>query len=257
MHSLIKMDLYRMRKTRFFRISLGLALLFGLCQTPFLKLVDVLGTMLDENAVSAFAARIGLSSVIRDPFPLFNAMLAMLSACAFFYGDHEGGYIRNIAGQMPRRGCTVLSKYLASIPHNLAFMAAGMAGNLAGTLLFRRIVMDGAIPDAVRVCLLRFLLLQGLCAILVLVTGSLRARSLGTVLSVLFGIGALSLFYGAIDSALHQVPLLKNISVSPYMPDQLLESADPDTVKSIISSAACIGIFLPLAVHTFNRRDIK
>ncbi len=257
MHNLIRMDLYRMNRTRYFRICLGLALLFGLCQTPFMKLMSVLSAMLDEGALAVFTPEAGLSSIIRDPFPLFNSMLAMLSLCAFYYGDQEGGYIKNIAGQMPRRGFTVLSKYIASIPHTLIFMAVGLIGNLAGTVIFRRIVIDGAVPDALRICFLRFLLFQGIAAILLLVTASLRSKSLGIVLSVLFGLGALSLFYGALETALHQIPFLKDFSFSPYMPDQLLQSPAPETLPSILSGAVSIALFLPLSVHVFDRRDIK
>ncbi len=256
MRNLIRMDLYRMRKIRACLICLILAFVFALLRTPVLKLLDLLGTVMGGEA-STFPKETSLMAILGDPFPMFNPMLAMISLCAFFYADHEGGYIKNIAGQMPKRGFTVLSKFLASIVHNLAFAAVGLAGSFIGTVFFQRIVPDGMMMEGIRICLMRFLLLQGITAILLLVTGSFRSKSQGTVLSVLLGVGLLGLVYSGIEAALHEIPFLKGFTFSPCMPDQLLESPVPGTLESLASAGVCIALFLPLAVRAFDRRDIK
>ena len=256
MNNLIRMDLYRMRKSKGFRICLVLAFAFALLMTPMVWGLTKVGRMLSEE-MSAFPDTALLTDIIRDPFPMFNAMLALLAANAFFFADIEHGYIKNIAGQMPKRGFTILSKFIAAIPLNLLFMVAGVAGNLIGTVIFQRIDLSGDIVGSVLVFLVKFLLIQGICAILLLVTASCRSKSLGTVLSVLFGSGLMGLVYTGISSALNSLLKLKDFQLGNYMPDQLIGILNPDLVTSLIVAVVTGAVFLVLAIRVFDRRDVK
>ncbi len=255
MGNLIRMDIYRMRKAKSFWACIITAFVFALGQTPMLKLLAVLGKMLTGDEIIFPAA--SLADIFREPFPLLNAMLVLLSACFFCYADVENGYIKNIAGQMPKRGFTVLSKFIALIGHNLAFMLLGVIGNLAGTAIVQRITLEGDILGGLLVFVEKFLLIQSICAILVLVTASFRSKSLGIVLAVLMGMGLLGVLYGAIDAGLNQLLRLQGFSISNYMPDQLLNRASPDALTSILVSVVVTAIFLPLAIRVFDRRDVK
>ncbi len=256
MANLLRMDLYRMRKAKSFWICLGIAFALALLQTPLAWGLSMVGRMLSAEALP-FPTTAQMSNILRDPFLMLNGMLCLLSACSFFYADMENGYIKNIAGQMPRRGFTVLSKYLAILPHNLLFMVAGIIGNLIGTVLFQQIVLDGEILDAVVSFLMKILLIQSVCAILLLVTASFQNKSLGTVIAVLMGLGLMSLVYMMIDTGLDQLFQNKGFSVSDYMPDQLLGQLKPPVLDSILVSLATTALFLPLSVHVFDRRDVK
>ncbi len=257
MGNLVRMDLYRMFKGKSFKVCLIIAFVLALGQTPFAKLLVTLANTLSNEAAIPVPETARLSSIFADSLPLLNGMLVMLSATMFFHADVEHGYIKNIAGQMPKKGYTVLSKFLAAIPHNLVFMLVGVIGNLIGTLLCQKITLEGGVMDGVRIFLLRFLLLQSICAILLLVSGSLGSKSLGTVLAVLLGMGLLGLIYGAIDAGLDQLFRNKGFALGNYMPDQILGSANPKTVDALVVSAVTMGIFLPAAIHVFDRKDIK
>ena len=258
MGNLIRMNLYRMRKSRGFWVCLILTFAFALASTPLSKLMSILGGMLSDDAsLSIFTNTINLSDFLYSPIGAFGRMLAFLAACSFFYADIENGYIKNIAGQMPRLGYTVLSKYMAAIALTLVFTVAALAGQLLGSLPFQRIVLDGGILDGLRMFILKFLLMQGVCAILLLFTGSLGIKSLGTVLSVLFGLGLMSLIYLAIDAGIGQVFRNTSFSISDYMPDQLLGAASLSTVKALVVAAVTNGLFLWLAVRVFDRQDVK
>ena len=256
MNNLIRMDLYRMRRNRAFWICLILAFVSALIQTPFAWLMVKLSGMLVEEALP-FPDTALLSEIIAKPFPLFNTTLTMLSACAFFHADVESGYIKNIAGQVPKRGLTVLSKFIAVIPHNLLFMLTGVAGNLAGTVLFQRIEADAGVAEQIGIFFLRLLLLQGLCTVLLLATFTLRSKSLGSVLSVVLGTGMLFLVYLGIETGVKQLFGLEDFPMSDYMPDQMIRAAAPETVPAILSALITTGIFLLLAVRIFDRRDVK
>ena len=256
MGNLIRMDLYRMRKARSFMVCLILSFVISACQTPLAWMLINLGRMF-SNDVELFPATANLTEIIANPFPALTAMLLMLSACNFFYADMENGYIKNIAGQMPKRGFTILSKFIAAIPHNLLFMLLNVAGNLIGTMFLQRIVVGGDILNSIGAFCLKFLLIQSICAILLLVTATCRSKSLGSVLSVLLGTGLMVLVYSAITEGINQVLHLKGFSLSNYMPDQLLLDPTGDTLTSILSAAVTTAIFLPLSIRIFDRRDVK
>ena len=199
MGKLIRMDLYRMLKSKSFLVCLTIAFVLALVNAPVAKLMYTLANSLSSDIKETFPAEVNLSGVLSDPFPMMGLMLALLSLCFFFYADVENGYIKNIAGQMPMKGFTVLSKFMASAVHNLCFAAVGIIGNLIGTILVQRIVMDTGVADSIRVLVLKLLLVQSLCSILVLVVSTLRSKSLGMILAVLFGLGLTSLIYMGIN----------------------------------------------------------
>ena len=158
MGKLIRMDLYRMLKSKTFLICLLLAFLLALGNAPFEKLMFTLASSLSTDINETFATEVSLSGILSDPFPLFNLMLALLSLCWFFHADVENGYIKNIAGQMPMKGFTVLSKFIAASVHNIIFAAAGIIGNLVGSLLVRQFIMDVNVLEVIRVLVLKLLL---------------------------------------------------------------------------------------------------
>ena len=261
MAKLFKMDLYRMVKARSFRILLALTFAISLGTMPMLKgLYDLAKRLSPEAITETFGATGTLSSLISSPFSLFTLLLILLSVVFFFHADMENGYIKNIAGQMPRRGYSILSRYLAAIVHNAVFMVAAAVGNVIGAMLVLKVTVDGAIVTGIGAFLLELLLLQGICAILLLVTASFRSKSFGIVLAVLFGVGATSLLYSAVDSGLDL--LIKGFKIAPYMPDTLLDNPfDANgnllVLRSVLSAAVTIGIFLPLSIGVFDKRDVK
>ena len=256
MGKLIRMDLYRMMKERAFLICLLLTFLLALGSTPFARLIYSLANTLSVGTVEPFPAETNLSVMISDPFPVLGFMLLLLSLCFFFYADMENGYIKNIAGQMPMKGFTVLSKFMAAAVHNLIFIAVSIIGSIIGTLIFQRIVMDAGVPDSFRVLALKFLLIQSICAILLLVVTTLRAKSLGMVLAVLFGLGLTSLIYLGINQGLNSL-FGGNIDIAQYMPDTVMSENPLGTLKALAVAVVTGFVFLLPAIRIFDRRDVK
>ena len=256
MGKLIRMDLYRMPKSRAFIICLILAFVLALVIAPMSKVMFNLASSISEEVSETFPAEANLSDIRSDPFPLVNLMLILLSLCVFFYADVENGYIKNIAGQMPMKGFTILSKFVAAIVHNLIFVAAGIIGNLIGTLFVQRIVADGNVMDSIRVLVLKLMLLQSLCAILLLVVSTFRSKSLGMILAVLFGLGLTSLIYMGINEGLKSV-FGQETDISRYMPDYVMSEKPLDTVRALLVSIVTGCVFLIPAIRIFDRKDVK
>ena len=256
MVKLFRMDLYRMMKARSFLVCLILTFALGLAGAPLGKLMFSLAGMFSSEVKDGFPSEANLSGLLTSPFPLMGLLLMLLSLCYFFYADTENGYIKNIAGQMPMKGFTILSKFLAAGVHNLIFTAAGIIGNLIGTLIVQRLVFDGGIPDSFRVLALKLLLLQSICAILLLAVSTFRSKSLGMVLAVLFGLGLTPLIYGMISEGLSSL-FGRNINIGRYMPDVVMKENPLDTVKALLVAFVAGGVFLTLAMRIFDRKDVK
>ena len=256
MGKLIRMDLYRMFKSRASVICLALTCLLALGNAPFAKLMFTLARSLSPEIKDLIPAEVNLSAIIGEPFPLISTMLVLLSLCFFFYADVENGYIKNIAGQMPMKGFTVLSKFVAASVHNIIFAAVGIIGNLIGSLIVMRVVVDGAVLENIRVLVLKLLLLQSLCAILLLVVSTFRSKSLGMILAVVFGMGLTGIIYAGISEGLGQI-FSTDVDISKYMPDAVMGETPLDTVKAILVAVVTGGIFLPLAIRIFDRKDVK
>ncbi|MBQ6373289.1 MAG: hypothetical protein IJJ45_02255 [Clostridia bacterium] len=256
MGNLIRMDLYRMFRSRSFYVCLTLVFVLALINMPLAKLLFRLAGSISPEISEAFAAEADFSGILKDPFPLISKMLVFISLCFFFYADVENGYIKNIAGQMPMKGFTILSKFQASVVHNLVFASAGIIGNLIGTVFVQRIVVDSGVPDSIRMLALRLLLLQSLCAILLLVVNTFRSKSLGMVLAVLFGMGLTKLIYLGINTGLEPI-FGEGTDITKYMPDCVMAEDPLDTVKALLVALVAGGVFLPLAIRIFDRKDVK
>lgn len=253
MRNLIRMDNYRMLRQGSVRVCLLLALVFALADTPVTVLLERLLAFTGEIPETK---SVPLAAILGNPFPMVNAMLLFLAVCGYYYADIEGGFIKNIAGQMPKRGYAVLSKFLASGLLTLIFALAGILGELLGTLPFRTIVMNGNLGKCLGELVLRLFLAVSINAILLLCVSTLRIKSLGTTLAVLFGTGLTGLIYLGISSGVNRL-LKTNISLADYMPDQLLNASHPGTAVSLISGAVTLALFLTLAIRIFDRRDVK
>ena len=255
MLNLFRMDLYRMIRAKSFLIVLALSALLSLCSTPakwaLFQLARLIGGI-DEG----FGGTAQLSSILSNPYPF--AFLPMIAASLFFYADLEFGYVKNIAGQVPKKGYTVLSKFCASMVLSAAFALTAIAFNLIGTLIFRSISASSEVGQSLLALLMKLILMQACLSIVLFFVAGLKNKSLGLVLSVLMGSGLMALVYLGIDAGIIRLFGLKSaFSISNYMPDQLLGETYPDTLNAILVSAAVTAIFLPLSIWIFDKKDVK
>ena len=102
MGNLIRMDLYRMRKAKGFKICLLLAFVVALLSTPAYRLLMSLSELLGAE-VDLFPKQKAFSEILSKQPGSLGTMLCLLSICGFFYADVENGYVKNIAGQMPKQ----------------------------------------------------------------------------------------------------------------------------------------------------------
>ena len=261
MANLIKMDMRRMFRSPMFLITVSVVALF-----------DILSTVGAVFLVNSFAAGqvippTVLSDVVANPFVMsLLSILMFASLISFSYADIAGGYIKNLAGQLPHKSSLIYSKFAVIGVHNLIFLVVGSASGVLANLALSatgmlRLTDDGKLGAAIVTLLLKWLLSMAITAILMFVTNGVKNKVLATVTGVIIGTGALSLAYMGLNTAIENIFHTQGFDLNLYMPDALLKSvnvgANIAVVNAIIVSLVCIVLFMALTVKVFKSRDIK
>ena len=283
MGNVIKMDLYRLNKAMSFKVGLIIVFLMNLVEGPLSKIVFSITEKIAENSdnkeemlkeLGEWANDFHFGNIVAAQLGIICTAVFLLVIVKFCYADIQHGYIKNIAGQLPSRGHTIVSKFIVIQFAILVFYAATIIGNTAGQLIVGREMkfdmfitgVDGA-PDkmfsmgaALGEFAVKWLLLSGLCALVLLLTTGIGANIAGTVVAVLCGAGFTSLAYTGISAGIRKLFSLDEFQLADYMPDSLYRTnlcAEDSILKAIIIGAAFVAVVMYFTTTLYNKRDIK
>lgn len=212
---------------------------------------------LGEALGASEAAKV--SEIIADPFVItFLPLFILLLVVSFSYMDIENGFIKNIAGQQPKRSRVAVSKYLTIMLSNLVLMLTALIGQVISKYIVGKVEIDaGAIPQAVYTFGVRWLLLLALSALLLFLTVGIGAKPLALVTAVLAGTGFLGLIYLGIDTAIQNMLHIQNLSLVDYAPDQLLTQSGYEGPRAVIVGITFSVVFMLLTVLRADKTDVK
>ena len=251
MGNLIKMDLYKVRKSKFFFISM---LIMTALTIVVYVLLPILQRVVGEDPSDTKAY---LSECIATPF---MTSLMFLSVVHISYMDIANGYIKNIAGQLSNKGSTVISKFIAIGVHNLIFLVCASAVNTFASMISYDFVVDDNVIQGILTLLLKWLLSMAMSAILLFFTNGLKSNVLGYIVTICLCFNVLSALYMGINFALEKLGV-KNFDISKYTIDTFYDSVnvmkDNYVVSSILGAIIYGGIFMFLTVWMFNKKDVK
>ena len=254
MTNLLKMEWYKLRTSRLFIVLLIV--------TFALNALLLAALSLASSALGQEMTATNLSAILASPFALGLLMIPIfISAVSFLYLDFSGGYIKNIAGQLPDRGSIVFAKFIMIGVHNLMFFIVAALSAVLASAATSGLVMDEAIGGGVLTLLLKWLLSLSICTILMFFAVGLRNKTLAIIMAVVLSTGALSLLYLGINSGITALFKVENVSVGDYLPDSLMGSVNAITgdlvVNAIIVAVVFIALFLSLTYIMFKKRDVK
>ncbi len=272
MGNLFRMELFKMRKHKL-TWGAGIACFVVTIIIPIIGkilsnvLYDIVKNSGEADAikeakvlVEEFNRPVDISSLIRMPFGGLSIVLILvfLAAASYLFLDIGGGYIKNIAGQIPSRGHSCYGKYAAVCLQGLIFMVCGFAGSVIGTLASRGVTFgEGDMGGALLEFALKWLILCGLNAVLLFFTSGLCNKALGIVMAVIFGTGALGVIYMPISFGVKMLFHLEQFDIGKYMPDQMLSLTPISIWAALISGAVLILVFVPITIRVMNRKDVK
>lgn len=261
MARLIKMDMRRLFRSPMFYIMMSVVAAFNIISTV---VVNVASKIFLNGEVTQTTV---LSDAVCSPFVLpILIVLMFISLVSFSYADIVGGYIKNLAGQLPNKSQLIYSKFAVIGIHNLIFLVVGSLANVLGVLIMSGAGMltlldDGKVFAAIITLLLKWLLSMAISAILLFVTNGVKNKVLASVTGVIIGTGTLGLAYMGLNTAISHIFHTEGFDIGMYMPDTLMNSvnvgANTAVINAIIVSLVCIVIFMALTVKVFNSLDVK
>ncbi len=259
MANLIKMDLYRLLRSKLFWILNGVVLFLSVA---FTVLGFVISNIFKNAEGVTYSAEVKFSSLLSSPIEQIFLILVMISAVSFMYADIANGYIKNIAGQLTNKGNTVISKFIVIGIHNFAFMFFGFLGNTLSEFCIRKVVFDSMIAYGIAAFAIKWLLLMSISSIVLFFSTGLKNKTVASVVGVLLSSGLLGLVYLGLNAGIANVFKTDNFDINSYMPDQLFGQTVAATLNvtafnAIIVSLVVSGVFLFFTVKIFNNSDVK
>ena len=257
MGNVLRMDMYRLFKSTSYKVIWICVMLLNLSVGPIEKGLYLLAKNFSSSSSATINPVFKVAPIIAHPIGIIDGMLMLLSIVWFSYADLGHGYIKNIAGQLPKKGQTVISKFIAIEFHNLFLLLTAAVFQFAGLIIFRSPDFSGW-EKAIGYFGVNWCLYMAISSLVLLFSTGFKSKNAATVVAVLMGTGMLALFYTLIDMGLHKIPFsfMKKFSLADYMPDALL-GEKPPVVKSLIVSACFVVVLIRLTVYIFNKKDIK
>lgn len=276
----LKMDFYRMRKTKTFWIYsiiiFAITFFIPIIVRVFLNMISygLTETVTTEAAIESeiefspmsdlIPSSIDFSAILKAPFGGMTAIVVfpLVFAANFFYADIANGYIKNLVGRTPRISKLAISKYLVVFVEIFFAFVTGLVGTFLGNLIAYGVTFDSKIGWGLLEFLTKLLIAWAMASFVLLFAAALRTRALSIVIAVFLGTGMFSLLFTPLSFAIQQITKNYDFQLNTYIPDQLFlltdfEYANISLLNGVISSVVLIALCLFLTIFIIDKKDIK
>lgn len=278
MFNLIKMDMRRLFRSKAFYLILILSAVISL-----LTMFAILGfakLYLAMPSVGGFEMSPEDYMVIREVFHLdwveegaeigeliyigldSSLFLSCIFTAIFVIADHDSGYIKNIAGQIPNRGLLAISKLCPMAVYNFCIITVFcLAASFAG-LIFVPHIFAGNVPLLMEVLLTKFLLYIAVDTIILFVCSISKNKAFSIGVSVISGLGVTEALYGMVNLFLNTVFGGIDISISKFIPDGInaqvsLASNTATIIQALVVAVVYIVVFSYLSNLAMKKLDVR
>ena len=271
MTKLIKMDLYRLSKTKSFKtlllVSLSIAFITVAVIAGLLKLVPLLpeDSQADFMLTFPFASWINSVSVFTVMYTSLYVLALMVISIAtaiFISSEHSSGYIKNIAGQLQNKGMLVVAKFVTLIFATLSIFVSYLIGAFISAQIFLHNSLNytgfGAFATVVFV---KYLLFLSIVAIIIFLCTLTKSSTLAIGFGVIFGTGITSIVYSTVSFFLEMITK-HSIHLASFTPDGFafnlsLTSSPEILAKGCVLAIIYIATFLLLSAFVMKKRDTR
>lgn len=274
MFNLIKMDIYRLTRTKSFKTGLIFAVIIPFVAMACLSgLLSIFSEMMkDPENVAALSAfpivswlsnGVTISEIILTGFGVLSLLISTVLTAIFVNSEQESGYIKNIAGQLPDRGIMIVSKIYAIAVINLViFVLYTAVSSLSGLLFFQSVLKSGSITPLLITLATKFLLYMAIDTVILFICTLTKSKALSVAIGVIFGIGISGFAFSIINSVLNLVFKTSDINLAIFTPDGMnsllnINSELDIIVKAIIVAVIYIAGFMLVSSFVMKKRDIK
>lgn len=274
MLNLIRMDFYRLFHSKVSKVGaiaaaiiafLGMLLNFGIIEILKFGASDnpesLEGIGMIFPIVAWINGGVDFADIIFSGTATASLFVSCMVVASFIGAEQSCGYTKNIAGQLPLRGMTVISKFVVTCFVQFAVLGIFTAvSSLCAGWMFGSLITTYSIGTMIEGLLIRFLLFCAIDAIIIFFCTLTKSHAIAMVIGAIFGIGVTGLVYFAARLLLSAIKI--DIDVAKFMPDGingLINVGDLNSivVRAIIVSVIFIVGFLTSSVLLFQKRDVK
>ena len=276
MLNLIKMDLYRLFRSKTLRVgliaaaitaaaclllSLGLLEIFKLTAVDDPNAEDTLASLSFVFPMLGWLAGANWAEIVLFTTGSFSLFIGCMITASFIGTEQSCGYVKNIAGQIPHRGFLSISKFVVtSISQILVLLVYLIVACPLTLALFGSYINGYAVAELFGAVALRALLFVAVNAVIVFICTFTKSHAVAMVTGAILGIGVTSLVYLAINSVLGMLKI--RLDVSHLMPDGVNGLLSIDSVgevlpKALIVSAVFIIGFVTGTYLLTEKRDVR
>lgn len=278
MIKLIKMDMRRLLHSKSFIVVLILSAVISM-----LTLSAILGfakLYLAMSSVGIYEMSAEEYTVVREVFHLdwveegaeigeliyigldISLFFSCILTAIFVTAEHESGYIKNIAGQIPNSGMLAISKLCPMAVYNFCIITVFcLAASLAG-LIFVPHISGGNIPMLMEVLLTKFLLYIAVDTIILFVCTTSKNKAFSIGVSVVSGLGVTEALYGTVNLFFSRIFGGIGISIAKFFPDGInkqvsLASNTSTIIQALAVAVIYIVVFSYLSNLAMKKLDIR
>ncbi len=260
MINLLSAEIYKLKKSKSFKVAAGLAVSFTVV---IYLLEELLLSGLVENVDKAMIERSTILHMLKQMFGQCNTIIFVtIFVCLFAMGDYSSGAIKNIVGKGLRREEIYLSRFLVTeFGAVMIYLLTALAVLVGGVIFLGTEQINGAVLyDFISYLSLQILYLTAYTAIIILVCEITR-NTAGIIISLL-GIMLLSnMVFEGIDIVIKAAGA--SFSLSKYWIMTVIASCPAADIPSwfVTSSGIAAGVWLIVSLAAgmlcFSWKDVK
>lgn len=255
MLNLLRMEIYRSRKSKTILVTLVLMALVSFASVYFsIKTADISEAV---NISSQF------TSVIS------NGLLLILWAVAisvYISAEYKSGFIKSVSGQIKDRGNLAVSKLLFFIIYTVEMFAISFIVVLLSAFIFsKNNITLGLSSQIIVILCVQFLLHIAFSCIFILITILSRGSALGIGLGIFMGCGLTSLIYRAISMGVNwllgKAGIAAGFNLESFMIETNVSYIQIGITYEYILRAVLIGFVFSIvmifaSVQVLDKKDI-
>lgn len=270
MLNLIKMDLYRLLKTKSFRFGLIVSVIISFVGIAGIAGIGKLMPLMEDGGeallfmlpFSDWYTQVSIFTVILTSTTFLSLMVSCMISSNFINEEQASGYIKNIAGQVKDKSMLVASKFVSIAFICLCVIIAYAIGSTAASLLFLSKTLNyTGFGSFIIVLVSRFALYLAVNSIITFLCTLTKSKSLAIAFGIIFGTGITGIAY-TIIATFFEFAFSVTIPLSQYTPDGLVFGIGVDSTGTELAKAVVIGVcytvaFLFLSSLVLKKRDTK
>lgn len=281
MFNLIKMDMYRLIhsvSTWLLIIFTALAAIFSIAMTNMsIQVAQEEPTPIIEDASSEVL--VGISATVKPEWVNGNielgdvicmelqsglaAILCVIFVSLFTCADHKNGFIKNIAGQYPRRGKLILSKFSAIAIQVFIMLLIFVAVTIIFSFIFwgEKVYLASSLP-LLKVLGVQYLLHLAIATLIMFLSILTQSTAFSSIAGIILCSGLTTYLYFGINQIVSTIRPSWNFNINNYMLESNIKMVGLDAVSTTLLQGAIVGIVfiivaVALAMVTMQQRDVR